>query len=79
MFDLITNLPALIGGAVALIVAVLGYGKVKERKGRRAGAQDVRDELADAYDTQAEELRDAKNDLPIDDDDVLAELHKRSK
>ena len=75
MIDLITNIPAIIGGALALIAAVWGYGKAKERKGRKTGADQVRRRAAAGAENR-EEKRDE-----IDDDvrsvDAASELHDK--
>lgn len=65
MFDLITNLPVILGGAVALVLTLLGYGKVKERKGRKAGVQDVRRRAQ----VGAEQRKEGRNEI---DDDIAA-------
>ena len=65
MIDLLANLPTIIGGIVALIVAALGYGKVKQRQGRKEGAQEVRRRAQ----ASAKDRKDERDEI---DDDVRA-------
>ena len=75
MIDLLANLPAIIGGAMALIVTVWGYGKAKQRKGRKTGADQVRRRAQ----AGAEDRKDKRYE--IDDDvrsvDAASELHDK--
>ena len=63
MIDLITNIPAIIGGALALIAAVWGYGKAKERKGRKTGADQVRRRAAAGAENREEKRDEIDNEV----------------
>ena len=65
MFDLLGNLPALLGGLAALIALIWGKGKLDRRRGRKEGAQEVRRRAEAA----AQDRKDKRNEI---DDDIAA-------
>lgn len=76
MMGLIT---AKIWGAMAAVGAVLALLGVTLLKGRSQGRKQVQDEMSDAYNTTTKELHHEKSSRPVNDDDVLDELHKYAK
>jgi hypothetical protein len=76
LLDLMANIPALLGGIVALVALFWGNGKLQRHKGRKQGREDVNDELADAYNVTTKEVRNAQTDLPNDPVAVLERLQQ---
>ena len=79
MLDLLTNIPALLGGIAALVALFWGNGKLQRHKGRKQGRKDVSDELSEAYNDTTKEVRNAQTDIPSNPDDVLDGLRKFTK
>lgn len=76
MIDLLTNIPALLGGLAALVALFWGNGKLQRHRGLKQGRQDVTDEMDDAYNKTVKEWRDEKTDLPSNPVDVLDSLRE---
>lgn len=57
MFDLLGNLPAVLGGIAALVALFWGKGKLDRRKGRQEGREEVR-RRAEAAAEARKETRD---------------------
>jgi hypothetical protein len=76
MLDLLTNIPALLGGLVALVALFWGNGKLQRHKGRKQGRKDVNDEMSEAYNNTTKEVRNAQTDIPSDPVAVLDSLRE---
>ena len=79
MIDLLTSIPALLGGIAALVALFWGNSKLQRHKGRKEGKQAVADDMAEAYNDTTKEVRHAQTDIPSDPDDVLDGLRKYTK
>ena len=79
MFDLLTNIPAVLGFIAGIAALFWGNGKLQRHKGRKQGRQDVNDELTEAYNDTTKEVQNAQTDIPDDPDDVLERLHEFAK
>jgi hypothetical protein len=76
MLDLLTNIPALLGGLAALVALFWGNGKLQRYKGKKQGRKDVNDELSEAYNNTTKEVRNAQTDIPVNPADVIERLHE---
>ena len=76
MIDLLTSIPALLGGIAALVALFWGNSKLQRHRGRKEGKQAVADDMAEAYADEAKEVRNAQTDIPGNPDDVLDGLRK---
>jgi hypothetical protein len=79
MLDLLTNIPALLGGLAAIVALFWGNGKLQRHKGRKQGRKAVNDELSEAYNTTTKEVRNAQTDIPSDPVAVLDSLREFAK
>jgi hypothetical protein len=79
MLDLLTNIPAVLSVLAGIAALFWGNGKLQRHKGRKQGRQDVNDELSEAYNDTAKEVRNAQTDISSDPADVLDSLHGFAK
>jgi len=75
MFDLLTNIPAIMGAIAAAIIALWGFGRSKKKQGRA----ELQDEMQDAYNATTKELNHDKATRPTDPVAVLDGLHGFAK
>jgi hypothetical protein len=79
LIDLLTNIPALLGGIAALVALFWGNGKLQRYKGKKQGRKDVNDELSEDYNNTTKEVRNAQTDIPSNPVDVLDSLREFAK
>jgi hypothetical protein len=79
MFDLLTNIPAVLSVLAGILALFWGNGKLQRHKGRKQGRKDVNDELSEAYNDTTKEVRNAQTDIPSDPVAVLDSLREFAK